>query len=221
MKSNLFITYLLLLSVFIGYADTDRYRIMISDDPSTTITIGWEQVNGTTPIVFFDTVDHGTNHLLYTNSKTVDRSISHKDMDNQFVRLTGLLPNTNYYFIIKDSNSTSARFWFRTAPNDLSRLSFIAGGDSRNNSVPRQNANTLVSKLKPHAVLFGGDMTDSNSSAQWQEWFDDWQLTIASDGRMFPVLATRGNHETDATTIYNLFDTTNSDSYYAVTLEMI
>ena len=217
MKTNLLVTYVLLISAFFGYANTDKYRIMISDDPSSTITIGWNQVSGTAPIVYYDTVDHGTNHLLYNNSKTVDRAIVHKSMDNRFVRLTGLSPNTNYYFIIKDSDSTSARFWFRTAPNDLSRLSFIAGGDSRNNSIPRQNANTLVSKLKPHAVLFGGDMTDSNSSAQWQEWFDDWQLTIASDGRMFPILATRGNHETDATTVYNLFDTTNSDSYYAVT----
>ncbi|WP_179019674.1 fibronectin type III domain-containing protein [Winogradskyella forsetii] len=217
MKTKQLFLYLLLLSVFFSYADTDKYRIMIANDPSSTITIGWNQVSGTTPILYYDTVDHGTNHSLYTNSKTVDRSVSHKGMDNQFVRLTGLLPNTNYYFVINDSNSTSQRFWFRTAPDDNSRLSFIAGGDSRNNRTPRENANLLVSKLKPHAVFFGGDMTDTNSTAQWQNWFDDWQSTIASDGRMFPIIPARGNHETDATTIYNLFDTPNSDSYYAVT----
>ncbi|WP_178988580.1 fibronectin type III domain-containing protein [Winogradskyella schleiferi] len=217
MKTKQFISALLFLSVFLGYADTDKYRIMIVDDPSSTITIGWNQVSGSTPILYYDTVDHGTNHLLYNNSKTVDRSVSHQGMDNQFVRLSGLLPNTNYYFVINDSNSTSQRFWFRTAPDDNSRLSFIAGGDSRNNRTPRENANLLVAKLKPHAVFFGGDMTDNNTSSQWQNWFEDWQSTIASDGRMFPIIPARGNHESDATTIYKLFDTPNSDSYYAIT----
>ncbi|MDN3493593.1 fibronectin type III domain-containing protein [Winogradskyella bathintestinalis] len=217
MKTNKLISSLLFLSVFFGFADTDKYRIMIADNPSSTITIGWNQVSGNNSIVYFDSVDHGTNHLLYTNSKTVDRTVFYKDMDNRFVRLSGLSPNTNYYFIIKDSNSTSQRFWFRTAPDDDSRLSFIAGGDSRNNRNPRENANILVSKLKPHAVFFGGDMTDDNNAFQWQNWFDDWQATIASDGRMFPIIPARGNHESDASTIYNLFDTPNSDSYYAIT----
>ncbi|WP_405570963.1 fibronectin type III domain-containing protein [Winogradskyella sp. Asnod2-B02-A] len=218
MTYKLRLTYLILLmSISIGFANNDKYRIMIMDDPSTTITIGWNQTSGTSPIVYYDTIDHGTDHTLYTNTKSVDRTESFKGMDNRFVRLSGLTPNTNYYFVINDSDGTSQRFWFRTAPNDLSRLSFIAGGDSRNNSTPRQAANLLVSKLKPHGIFFAGDMTDTNGSTEWQEWFDDWQLTIASDGRMFPIIPARGNHETDSETIYKLFDTPNADSYYSVT----
>ncbi|MDB9721026.1 metallophosphoesterase family protein, partial [Winogradskyella sp.] len=217
MKKNLQLTFLLLLTVLLGYSNTDKYRLVITDDPSTTITIAWNQISGTNPIVHYDTVDYGTNDLLYNFTKGVDRVISYRGMDNRFVRLTGLTPNTNYYFIIKDSNDTSQRFWFKTTPNDTSRLSFIAGGDSRNNRTPRRNANKLVAKLKPHAVLFGGDMTDDNTTAEWLDWFDDWQLTTASDGRMFPIVPTRGNHEYDPNTIYNLFDTTNTNSYYAIT----
>jgi hypothetical protein len=205
------------MSVCFTYANNDKYRLILVDDPSSTITIGWNQISGASPTVHYDTADHDTNYLLYAFSKTEDRAVSHKGMDNRFVRLTGLTPNTNYYFVINDSEGTSQRFWFRTSPNDNSRLSFIAGGDSRNNSTPRQNANLLVSKLKPHAVFFGGDMTDSNSSAQWQEWLDDWQLTTAGDGRMFPIIPARGNHETDSSTIYNLFDTPDTNSYYAMT----
>ncbi|MGI9526197.1 MAG: metallophosphoesterase family protein, partial [Weeksellaceae bacterium] len=81
---------------------------------------------------------------------------------------------------------------------------------------PRQKANLLVSKLKPHAVLFGGDMTNRDTDKEWQEWMDDWQLTIAPDGRMFPIVAARGNHE-NASVIYELFDTPNKDSYFALT----
>ncbi|WP_418639516.1 fibronectin type III domain-containing protein [Winogradskyella sp.] len=218
MKYKAHLTYLLLLlSISLGFANNDKYRIMIMDDPSTTITIGWNQISGTSPVVYYDTMDHGTDHTLYAYTKTVDRTVSFKGMDNRFARLTGLTPNTNYYFVINDSDGTSQRFWFRTAPDDLSRLSFIAGGDSRNNRAPRQDANLLVSKLKPHGIFFAGDMTDTNSSIEWQEWFDDWQLTIASDGRMFPIIPARGNHETDSETIYKLFDTPNADSYYSVT----
>jgi len=197
-------------------ANNDKYRLILVSDPSSTITVAWNQISGANPIVYYDTVDHGTDYTQYSFSKTVDRSVSARGMSNQFARLTGLTPNTNYYFVINDSEGTSQRFWFRTAPDDNSRLSFIAGGDSRNNRVPRQNANKLVSKLKPHAVLFGGDMTDDDTNAEWQDWFDDWQLTTASDGRMFPIVPSRGNHES-TTIVYNLFDTPNSNSYYAMT----
>ncbi|PQB04113.1 Ig-like domain-containing protein [Aureitalea marina] len=199
-----------------AWAGNDKYRIIINDDPATTITIAWNQTSGSNPVVYYGTTDHGTNYLNYAFSKTVDRSVASRGMSNQFVRLTGLSPNTNYYFVIHDSEGTSSRFWFRTAPNDLSRLSFIAGGDSRNNRTPRQNANSLVSKLKPHAVFFGGDMTNADTNGEWQNWMDDWQLTTAADGRMFPIVAARGNHE-GASVIYELFDTPDSDSYYAVT----
>ena len=199
-----------------AYANNDKYRLIMVNDPATTITIAWNQISGTSPTVYYDIVDHGTNHTLYAFSKTEDRAVVSKGMDNRFVRLTGLTPNTNYYFVINDSQGTSQRFWFRTTPSDNSRLSFIAGGDSRNNRVPRQNANLLVSKLKPHAVLFGGDMTDNDTSGEWQDWFDDWQLTIASDGRMFPIVPARGNHE-GSDVVYELFDTPDTNSYYQIT----
>lgn len=198
------------------YSTTGRYRLIVVNDPSTTITIAWDQTSGTNPIVYYDTVDHGMNHLLYNFSKTVDRTVVAKGMNNNFARLSSLIPNTNYYFVIRDSQGTSQRIWFRTAPNDNSRLFFIAGGDSRNNRTPRQNANRLVAKLKPHAILFGGDMTNNDTNSEWIDWFNDWQLTRAADGRMFPIVPTRGNHE-GASVVYDLFDTPNQDSYYAMT----
>jgi hypothetical protein len=216
MKTKLHVMYVALLCIFNSYANSDKYRLVIVDNPSTKITIAWNQISGNTPTVYYDTIDHGTNISLYNFSKTEDRAISYRGMDNRFARLAGLLPNTNYYFVIADDQGLSQRFWFKTAPNDDSPLSFIAGGDSRNNRTPRQNANTLVSKLKPHAVLFGGDMTDDDTNTEWQLWFDDWQLTTAADGRMIPIVPARGNHE-NSSVIYNLFDTPDENSYYAVT----
>lgn len=199
-------------------ANNDKYRIILTDDPATTITIAWNQISGSNPIVHYGTTDEGTNFANYPFSQPVDRAIVYRGMDNRFVRLTGLQPDTAYYFVINDSEGTSDRYWFKTSPDDNnSRLSFIAGGDSRNNQVPRRNANKLVAKLKPHAVFFGGDMTDDDTNAEWQTWFDDWQLTTATDGRMFPIVPARGNHEYDPVVVYNLFDTPNTDSYFAIT----
>jgi len=199
---------LIVISVFAQslIANTGKYRLTFREDPSTSIVIAWDQLSGSNPVVHYGTTDNGLNYNLYTNSQNPDRVVSYKGMNNHFARLTGLLPNTAYYFVIRDSEGISDRFWFKTAPSDNSRLSFIAGGDSRNNRIPRQNANSLVAKLKPHAVLFGGDMTNGDSNSEWIDWFNDWQLTIASDNRMFPIVATRGNHEDSNNSIYNLFD---------------
>lgn len=212
-----FISYLFLFFAYVTFANTDSYRIMWREDPSTSMVIAWNQLSGTNPIVYYGKTDEGSNWNNYPNSRSVDRSVFYKGMNNQFARLTGLEANTAYYFVIKDSQGTSKRFWFKTIPNQNSeRLSFIAGGDSRNNRTPRVNANKLVSKLRPHAVFFGGDMTNGDSSTEWIEWFSDWQNTIGTDGRMIPIVAARGNHEDSNNSIYNLFDTPSTNIYYAM-----
>ncbi len=212
-------TFLLLLCLLAinTYSSNGKYRLTLRDNPATSIVIGWDQTSGSNPVVHFGTTDFGTDYSSYPSSKAPDRTVSYKGMNNNFARLTGLTPNTAYYFVVRDSEGTSERFWFKTAPADNSRLSFIAGGDSRNNRTPRQNANRLVAKLKPHAVLFGGDMTNGDSNGEWIDWFNDWQLTIASDNRIFPIVATRGNHEDSNNSIYNLFDVPSSSVYYAIT----
>ncbi|TYP72756.1 fibronectin type III domain-containing protein [Aquimarina intermedia] len=214
---NFYALFLVFLVALQLNASNDKYRLTLRGNPATSIVIGWDQTSGSNPVVYYDTVDHGTNVSKYSYAKSIDRSVYYKGMNNTFARLTELQPNTAYYFVISDSQGVSERFWFKTAPADNSRLSFIAGGDSRNNRTPRRNANSLVAKLKPHAVLFGGDMTNGDSNSEWREWFTDWQLTIAGDNRMFPIVATRGNHEDSNNSIYNLFDVPSSNVYYAIT----
>ena len=198
------------------FASNGRYRLILTDNPATTIMIGWDQISGENPTVYYGTIDNETDWSAYAFSKEIDRLIDFKGMQNTFAKLSNLTPETNYYFVIKDSESVSERFWFKTAPNTNKKLSFIAGGDSRNNRIPRQNANKLVSKIKPTAIFFGGDMTSGDSDNEWREWLDDWQLTTATDGRMFPILPARGNHEFSNNSIYNLFNTASPKAYYAI-----
>ena len=199
-------------------AKTARYRCLIRDEPATTITIGWDQISGTSPTVYYGTTDFGKNVAAYTLKDSPQRVVSAKGMNNHYARLSKLKPNTVYYFIIVDSEGSSERFSFRTLPDDYnSRLSIVCGGDSRNLKAARINANKTVAKLRPHFVMFAGDMTGGDSDREWIEWFDDWQHTIGDDGRITAVIPARGNHEFSNKTITDMFDVRSADIYYALT----
>ena len=215
--------YFLLITLYcLALPDSDaankRYRCMWRDDPATTMVIGWDQVSGKDPVLCYDEVDFGRQASAYRNKKGPDRIIRAKGMDNHFVRLSGLRPNTVYYFVILDNEGVSQRLSFKTTPDDPSApLSIIAGGDSRNYRDVRRSANQLVSRLRPHFVVFAGDMTGGDTNENWRDWFDDWQYTIGSDGRLFPIVPARGNHERENSSITELFDVPSIDAYYGLT----
>src|SRR3546814_20284108 len=61
-----------------SYANTDKYRIMWRDNPSTTMIIGWNQVSGSNPVVYYGTIDNGTDWSAYADSKAADRAVVYK-----------------------------------------------------------------------------------------------------------------------------------------------
>lgn len=196
-------------------AETQRYRVVWVNEPTTEAVVAWEQVAGASATVHYGKKDMGQNAAAYSHSQKVSREQNYHDMRNCFARLKGLEPDTRYYFVIKDGDSTSRRLYFTTAPKEQKPFAFVAGGDSRNFRKPRQAANQLVAKLQPLFVAFTGDMINIDNSKEWQVWLDDWQLTIREDGRVTPIVPHRGNHESGGNqTIYHLFDTT-PDNFYA------
>ncbi|MCB0635857.1 MAG: metallophosphoesterase family protein, partial [Lewinella sp.] len=199
-------------------AAIDHLRASWRDDPATTMVIGWDQVSGSEAVLYYDMVDHGQQWNAYRQQQAPQREVRFKGMHNHFARLSGLRPNTVYYAVIRDNQGVSQPFSFKTAPNQPNeRLSFILGSDSRNYREARRNANRLVSKLRPHAVFFGGDFTNGDTDLEWQDWFVDWSLTQGSDGRLFPIVAARGNHEATNEVVVNLFDVPSPDAIYALT----
>lgn len=200
------------------FAGSRFVRATFKADPATTMNIGFDARNTskTEAKIFYGTEDHGRDTASYTLTKTIDKNVFYKGMYNAFSQLSGLKADTTYYFVIKDAKGVSPVYSFRTLPDrpDV-RLSIIAGGDSRNNRKPRQNANLLVAKIRPHVVLFGGDMTNLGSTIEWIDWFEDWEKTMGADGRLTPVVVTRGNHELTNSILVNLFDIT-PENYYAL-----
>lgn len=216
-----FLAILCISLISLSYSNTRRYRLVINNDPSTSMTIAWEQDGGSGATVYYGATDFGTNFAMYPMAHGVDRTTTTKGMSNSFSRLTGLTPNTVYYFVINDSQGTSARYSFRTQPaNSNTPLSLVCGGDSRifTDNSARVNANDMVAKLRPDAVVFAGDFTWLDLDLEWESWFDDWQATIATDGRMTPIIPARGNHELSSQVLYGLFDVPSADEYFALTL---
>ncbi|MBT3294702.1 MAG: metallophosphoesterase family protein [Verrucomicrobia bacterium] len=208
---------LLCLVPMVVFGETGQYRLSWRSDPATSMVIGWDQRSGGKPEVCYDTVDHDRKAIAYRWRQKPDRVVSYRGMSNHFVRLENLVPDTPYYFMVCDSEGVGRRLWFRTAPATPQPFTFIAGGDSRTNPEPRREGNKLVAKLRPLFVLFGGDYTGSGKPGEWQGWFNDWQLTISEDGRLYPIIATHGNHENgDLQMMSELFDTPSRDQFFSL-----
>ena len=194
-------------------AKTDKYRLIWNNAPASSITVAWCQKDGDNARVHYGEENKENQEL--PNSHGVDRKDSHLKIESRFARLNDLKADTVYHFVIRDSNSESRRFSFRTAPAGAASFSFAAGGDSRNHRDARQRANRVVATLRPLFVCFGGDMISKPTHDHWAAWLDDWQLTTGKDGRMVPIIAARGNHE-GKEDIHSFFDTPHADDYYAV-----
>ena len=91
------ISILFILQSFFSFSTTEKYRLSYNGDPATTMVVGWSQNGGSNPIVYYDTIDHGTNWANYAFNHGVDRSTSQQGMDHKFARLTSLTPNKAYY----------------------------------------------------------------------------------------------------------------------------
>ena len=192
---------LMVFTIYITTAKVSKLRLAWTDNPTSTITIGWDQECGANSIVYYDVIDYGTDVSKYSHKQIVTKSNTKYEMKTKFAELTELTPSTNYYFVIKDSEATSSRYWFKTAPNTKEAFTFIEGGDTKSSDkalVAGQASNRMVAKLRPLFVLFSGDYCEDNGTtpAFWKQWLNDWfTLTTSVDGRMYPIVPVHGNHE--------------------------
>jgi hypothetical protein len=217
MRFSIFISFLFLAQLL--FAKPERFRVIICENPATSITIAWDQVSGTNPELLFGSDDYGNKASLYQKRATPSKSIMVKGMNTQFVRLINLMPNTIYYFIIRDSEGVSRRYSFRTLPDDANaKISAIVGAGSEGDRSVRKKANSAIAALRPHFVIFNGNMTENDSDAEWKDWLDDWSATFGDDGRITPIIVNRGSLEKSNSSLETLFDLRNPDLYYSMSI---
>jgi hypothetical protein len=189
---------------------TARYRLVWNEDPTTKMTIGWDQIKGNSPVICYGNEDFGTQWEKYPLTQEPTRIVpDYRGMNNYFAQLSSLTPDTYYYFVIKDEESVTDRFWFKTAPDQPKPFTFVAGGDTKSGGASLtagRLSNQMVAKLRPLFVIFNGDFTsgDGTNDERWQLWLNDWtNLTTTADGRMIPIIPVHGNHEDGDSTVLN------------------
>jgi predicted phosphodiesterase len=153
-----------------AYAVIDPYLVFVSE---TEITIRW----ATSPVKYAGTVNYGITSS-FTHSET-------EAGGNEFhtITLTGLRPNTLYYYEATGNGDTSGICSFRTAPPPDSGFTFLAYGDTRRTgSGPgfhTEHEKVIHSMLKHNPqtlILHTGDFTYDGS-------IDEWVPTLLQPGR--------------------------------------
>jgi hypothetical protein len=168
------------------------------DDTAHTIAITWKTKTENSG----DVVRYGVNSGDYRFSA----SGSHHTYPGargyiHDVQLTGLSPDTVYYFICGgEDGGWSGERSFRTAPDRRTSFRFVAGGDSRSGGDwpgPRDAISRAMAKFNPSFVLFTGDFVrQGDYQWEWDNWFAAVQeYWVDDDGLTIPIIPCIGNHE--------------------------
>lgn len=191
-------------------AQPAHVRVVWLEDPAREALISWTTKTKTPGKVGWG-VEPQASFIDYTRQAT--SAATRPDDDEKFwvhhAKLSSLEPGRVVHFRVSAEGSVSKEFWFRAAPDDATPFALLAGGDSRSDSKMRRVMNrrmrTLVSDNEAIlALAHGGDfIATGNSWSQWRRWLDDWGETVGEDGRVLPIIPTRGNHEGNGE-LYNI-----------------
>ena len=189
-----------------------QWRVVWTGDASREATISWT------------TADPGKNHLVYYGTKSDGKkqkpALSQKCQSNgrytikqpkppkkiaaayyHHARIRNLQPDTNYFFIMESDGERSRELYFRTAPQEGTDFTLIHGGDSRSGHANRCRMNLRIayqatSDSRVLAFAHGGDYIATGSNwEQWRLWLSQHELTTQEDGRVLPIIPTKGNHD--------------------------
>ena len=196
-----------------------------SNDTSRSVVISWKTAMDwpTGSEVRYDTSPRGGDPGAYSYTATGE-GLTYGGAGGyvHHVELTGLMPDTTYYFICGGENSLwSGEFSFRTPPESWPSLRFVVGGDARPGAADwpsgRDKISREMAKWNPSFVLFSGDFASTwNDQAGWDNWFASMQeLWVDNYGNLIPIVPAIGNHEVYYPQPQNYDPATQATNYYA------
>ncbi len=176
-----------------------RIRLVPYGDAGRTITIIWESSSDES-VVLYDTAPRGGNPSAYRFSAQGRRYLRPDGRGYvHVVELTGLTPNTTYYFVCGGEGEWSKEYAFKTAPENAARIRVIVGGDCRTNRVARDAVSRAMARYDPDLVVLTGDLVeDGDSMIQWEDFLNHInEYWVRSDGLLIPLVPCLGNHDMD------------------------
>lgn len=177
----------------------DHIFISIADDAKTTMNVTWRtSVDVKSGYVLYR--EDGSEEVKRTDADT-DVFKSDIDISNMFwVKLTGLKPDTKYFYTCGDDEHRSGEFSFTTEPENLTKFKFICVSDQQKGDLIDPDYSYFTGILKkvleenPDArfILTGGDNTNCGQhEIQWNGTFEGMQGVVES----IPLQMALGNHD--------------------------
>jgi hypothetical protein len=208
-----------------------HWRVTWTSDPAHEATISWSTAKAAKKYIVRYR-EKGSQAKHSTVAAEMGRFTGGEtELYYYHARLNELEPATSYEFQIFSDDERSPEFYFLTAPDSDRSFSILHGGDSRSDRKARGRMNQMIAKMVAKstqnknanddiiALAHGGDyIVNGRKLEQWSAWLSDHELTIGEDGRMLPVIPTRGNH--DKGELFNqVFGFPGGDlNFYAVNL---
>lgn len=218
---------LALLSVAPASAAGQPYHVRLTwlHSPATTITVTWDTDQGLGS--YTPTVRYGPSPGALNQSATgTSHSFGGADVDVRDVELTGLIPDTIYYYDCGDpSKGFSSVMSFRTAPVPGANqgFKFIAYGDSRQGFwliEPSDNSDfqiwdqscATIAQEQALFGVFGGDCVRSgNDEGHWDGWLDKY----AQLSDQMVSMVSHGNHEDYEDNYFERFVFPGNERWYS------
>ncbi|MHC4983822.1 MAG: Ig-like domain-containing protein [Planctomycetota bacterium] len=109
------------------------------------------------------------------------------------IKLTGLLPNSQYHYCVTHGSTTSADYTFWTAPEAGEDAKWGFAADCQSGTSVHNSMAALIDSHDPRMMVYGGDLVSTSDYARWDsEWFVANQVTLNTHT---PFVNATGNHE--------------------------
>ncbi len=197
-----------------GNAQAIRLGPYLQDATPTSMWVGWETTGATTSLV-----DYGLSASSLTQTAVGSSTASQGAARIHHTQITGLAPDTAYYYRVRTATTTSGVFRFRTPPlpSDEQPFRFVAYSDTQGGPVPDKHTEVINEgviafvhdNFGPNIedelafAIEPGDLVDSGVVyEQWKtQYFDEEQNLL----QHIPMYAVPGNHEGDSHWFFDYF----------------
>lgn len=194
----------------LSFAQTDRYPIIQSPNETSAI-IAWNTSTAGVGTVQWGTVSGQLTNTLTESASTKVHSLS----------VTGLQPNTKYYYKASSGSFTSSEEYFYTAkPDSVRQLDFVVYGDCGFNSSQQDGISSAMAAQNHDFGLVVGDVDQYTGNDYDGNYFSHY-VNILKHTCHFTAI---GNHDilTNNTNYTDAFilphnNPANSELYYSFT----
>lgn len=203
MKKKALIGLALVLAVTVfstaAFAGVLKHPYLIYPGQNTQMQVLWQDnASETTNIVSW-----GTDSLYTMGSVTVPE---YGTANQHAFTITGLTPNTKYYYQVADQTSgVYGTGSFITAPDDnVTSIRFTAQGDSRTNPFTFDNLVKAMTAFYSQPgfedyqrlSIHNGDWVSTDGESYWTtQWFDPTKTDIVAYTSSTPINGVKGNHD--------------------------